>query len=387
MRRYIEILRLPGILRVTASQLLARLPLGMIALATLLHVEHSVGSYAVAGVTVACVSVGEAVAAPILSRLVGVTGVPLTLMVAAVANAASLVLLSAVPLEGATPFLIGLLVGVSVPPVMPAIRAVYPRLVPRDKVGSLFALDTTAQELIWVGGPILAVLLSSSLSTAFALWVAAGITLVGTAWFVTTPKLADVTIPRATEAAGRVLRYRSVQIAMVSSGALVASFTALELGVVARFDGDEAIAGLLLAASALGSLIGGLLLGHRRFRLREIVGALAIVAAGTALAGVDRGVGLLLVALFISGFGFAPALAALYYMVSNEVDEKSSTEAFGWLNTAALFGGAAGAAIAGVVSESLGVPGAFLVAVLLATSATVSPAIARVRGPLPGLAH
>lgn len=387
MRRYLELLRLPGIPRVTASQLFARLPLGMISLAILLHVEHVSGSYATAGATVAFVSIGQAVAVPFTSRLVGTLGIRATVSITATINAGGLVVLSLVPLDGVIPFAIGLLIGASVPPIMPAIRALYPRLVPEDKVSALFALDTTAQELIWIGGPVLAAALSSASSPALSLWAAAAITVVGTAWFVTTPRLSEVTIAPATGTVGRVMLNRSVLLAMIASGALMASFMALELGVVARFDGDEGIAAVALAVSAFGSLVGGLTLGHRRFRLPEIVGAFAIVAIGTGLAAVAPDFLLLVLALFVAGFGFAPGLAALYYMVSNVVEEKSAAEAFGWLSTAGLAGAAAGTALGGLMSEQLGFGGAFLAALLLTLVTVIAPLLARIPGPLQGLAR
>ncbi|ERK71584.1 hypothetical protein N136_02066, partial [Leifsonia aquatica ATCC 14665] len=69
MSAYLDLVRLPGIARITAAQLLARFPLGMLSLAVLLHVERLTGSYAIAGVAVACLSVGQAVAMPLTSRL------------------------------------------------------------------------------------------------------------------------------------------------------------------------------------------------------------------------------------------------------------------------------------------------------------------------------
>ncbi len=65
-----------------------------------------------------------------------------------------------------------------------------------------------------------------------------------------------------------------------------------------------------------------------------------IVAIGTALFGLTDGLALQLAALLFFGLGFAPTLSALYFMVSREIDEQSATEAFGWLNSGALVGGA-----------------------------------------------
>jgi len=79
---------------------------------------------------------------------------------------------------------LGLLIGASVPPLMPVVRALYPQLVPRDGVRALFALDTTAQNLIWVIGPVAATFLASAVSTALPLVVSACVTVGGTVWFL-----------------------------------------------------------------------------------------------------------------------------------------------------------------------------------------------------------
>lgn len=79
--------------------------------------------------------------------------------------------------------------------------------------------------------------------------------------------------------------------------------------------------------------------GHRRFGLAGLVAALGIVAAGTAVFGLVGNLVLQFGALFVSGLGFAPAMSALYLMVSREIEEHSAAEAFGWLNSAALVGG------------------------------------------------
>ena len=89
MGTYRNLLRVPGVVNVTASQLFARLPLGILSLAILMHVHRLTGSYALAGTVVAAVGAGEAVAMPLTSRLAGRVGVARTLMTAAVVNAVS----------------------------------------------------------------------------------------------------------------------------------------------------------------------------------------------------------------------------------------------------------------------------------------------------------
>ena len=373
MRTYLELVRVPGVLRVTVSQLVARFPLGMLSLAVLLHVRHATGSYALAGLVVACVSVGEAVAMPLVSRAVGVLGIRPPVLAAALLNAAGMLLLAFGPPLPVLMLLLGALIGASVPPLMPVVRALYPRLVPRRTVPALFALDTSAQELIWITGPVAATLLSGALSTQAPLVLAAAVTLGGTVWFVLTPHIAGVRLPRSETRPGIVLLTRAVRLAAAASCALIASFAALEIALVARFDGNSVFAGLAIAVSSLGSLIGGIAFGHRRIGPRGLAGILGGVAVATAAAGLVPGIPLLYAVLFLSGLGFAPSLAALYALVSEALPESSTPEAFGWLNTAGLIGAATGTAVAGVLGDALSAAGPFIAATVASVIAALLP--------------
>lgn len=324
---------------------------------------------------------------PMTARLAARVGVARTLSIAAVAHATGTVALifagtSAPLLTG-----LGLLTGASMPPLMPIVRALYPRMVPDDEVRTLFALDTTAQELIWVVGPVAATVLASAVSTAAPLILCAAVTLLGTSWFlVGSRRLHAAKTPNRTRF-GRVLLHRAVLLAMVASLALVASFTALEVGIIAALGGNGVLAGAAIAAASVGSLVGGLLLGHRRLGLAGVVASLAAVAAGVALYGVVDSLPLQFAALLVSGLGFAPAMSALHLMVSREIAQHVATEAFGWLSSAAIVGGAVGTALAGVATDAYGPRGAILVSVAMSLLAAVSPVVARTFGPLPGLAR
>lgn len=114
--------------RATVSQLSARLPLGMLSLAVRIDVETRTGSYALAGAVVACISIDEASATPLTARLAGVVGSAQFLLTAATVNAATLIAM-ALTHCAAYVLLLGLIVGASVPPIMPVLRALYPRLV------------------------------------------------------------------------------------------------------------------------------------------------------------------------------------------------------------------------------------------------------------------
>lgn len=385
MRSYLVLLRTPDVARLTAWQLFARLPLGMLSLAILLHVQATSGSYAQAGVVVACVSVAEAIVMPVTARMTGSHGVVLVTLTAALINGAAMIGLAVSP---SNPFLmcaLGAAVGASVPPLMPVVRALYPQLVPADVVRNLFALDTAAQELIWVVGPVAATFLATAVSTAAPLFLSAGVTVVGTAGFLHGLKKRRPTIARNESAFGRMLIQKPVVLAMVTSLTLVASYMALEVGVVTEYGRDGVVAGVAIGLSSLGSLIGGIALGHRHWGMRGVVTMLLVVAAGTAVTGLVDPLAFQMVALFCSGFGFAPALAAVYLMVSSGVEEHAATETFGWLNTGALAGAAIGTAIGGVASDAYGASGAYAVATILAVLAALGPPVLRLAGRIRGL--
>ena len=126
MRGYLDIIKSPYVLRLTAFQLLARLPLGMLSLAILLHVSARTGSYALAGAVVACMSIAEAVAMPLSSRCAGMFGVAPVVGVAAAVNAAAMVGLALGPGDPVLMAALGAVVGASIPPLMPVVRALYP---------------------------------------------------------------------------------------------------------------------------------------------------------------------------------------------------------------------------------------------------------------------
>src|SRR6266513_3553032 len=66
---YLEILRLPGALAFSASGFLARMPMSMFSLGTVLLIAAVTGRYGLAGLVAAVGSVGYALGAPQFARL------------------------------------------------------------------------------------------------------------------------------------------------------------------------------------------------------------------------------------------------------------------------------------------------------------------------------
>lgn len=370
----------PGVFRVLGSQLMARFPFGMLSIILLLHIQQAYGDFTSAGLVLATQSVGQAVSGPMSSRLMGRLGMRPVLGVTSLICSILLVTIAMVHLPLIVVAGIALLIGLSTPPVTPAVRTIYPKLVPGTQLSALFSLDAAAQELIWVLGPVVAVFVTSQFGTAIGLMVAAGFMVLGGAWFILSPAVGQVKLLPSKRGFGAVLRHPTVVISTIVGFFFVASFAAIEAGVVAAFSGQSSggghgsmESGIVLALFAAGSLVGGLLIGHREMRPTSLLLRITIVFAGTAACLVSLNIWWLGTVLFLGGLGTAPAFAAISSIVSSTVKFSETAEAFGWVGTGQLVGVATGSALAGVAIDLAGAQGAiFVSAVLLLICAIVA---------------
>ncbi|RGE20041.1 MFS transporter [Leucobacter sp. wl10] len=381
---YRELGRNPGVLRILASQLTARFPFGMLSIILLLHIQRAYGDYTSAGIVLATQSIGQAISGPMSSRLMGRWGMRRVLSLTSVLCAGLLVAIALVRLPLPIVAGLALLIGLSTPPVTPAVRTLYPRLVPNRQLSALFSLDASAQEIIWVLGPVVAVFVSSQFGTAAGLCVAAAFMLGGGAWFIMSRTVGEVKLPPSKRGLGAVLRYPTVIISTVIGFFFVASFAAIEAGIVAAFSGSAGHggggqgsieSGIVLAIFAGGSLVGGLLIGHREMRPWSLLLRIGIVLAGTSACLVSLNIWWLSAVLFIGGLGTAPVFAAISNLVSSTVKFSETAEAYGWIGTGQLVGVATGSALGGVAIDAAGASGAILVSTGLLIVAALCAAV------------
>lgn len=271
--------------------------------------------------------------------------------------------------------------GAAMPPVIPTVRTLYPLLAPQHTLTALFALDASLQELIWVFGPVLITLLVAGFGTSTALLVVVGIQIAGGLLFALAPRVRSLRIPTATRKIGRVLQNQSVVLMMVTSMLMIGSFAAIEAAMVATFGEGSVDAGLVLAISSIGSLLGGLLAGNRQLTRWSLTLRILIVAAGFAIATATSGFVGLAVALFVAGLGIAPALAAVSSVISRAVAFSDTAEAFSWIGTGQLIGTSLGSALAGIAIDAAGGHGGVLVAVAICALAALVAAVFRKAQP------
>lgn len=375
MSSYADLLRTPGVARIIGAQLTARFPNGMISLAYLLHIEGITGSYGAAGLVLAATSVGQAIAGPLTSRWMGVWGMRRVLTLTLVICALSISVIAFAILPVWAYMAVGFVGGLSTPPVQPAVRTIYPKMVNSRQLTPLFSLDASAQEIIWVAAPVITTLIATQVSTVAAILIALVFLVGGGAWFIASPEVGRVRIPRSTRRLGTVLARPPVLLATAVGFLLVGAAAAVEASVVASFGEGSAQSGIVLAIWAVASLIGGLSFGHIPVGPWALSRRMLVVAIGMVLAIFAWDFWSLTAALVVAGITLAPALAVMFAIVSASVRFSDTAEAYGWVGTGQLIGAAIGSAFAGFLIDGFGAVGGFWTAAAFATLGFLVPTI------------
>lgn len=371
MATYMQVLSRPGVLRVVSSQLFARFPFGLMSLAFVLHIQQISGSYALAGLALGLETVGVAVSGPLLGRWMGGWGVRRTLLVSAGISATTIFVIGLAPLPAEVLAILCLLVGLSSPPIQSAVRTIYPMLVERKQMGTLYALDATLQEVIWIFGPVTATFIAAFTNTTVGIVVMGLIQIIGAIWFSSNREIRSVEIPKSKRRLGGVLRSRIVVSNAIIGALLIGSFSGVEIGTVALFT-DKATAGIIVGVLSLGSLLGGFLFGHRSRTRWALSRYLLVVFVGFAMVFIAPESAIWVsIAWFIAGLGIAPALGLLGAIIGASVKTADAPEAYGWVGSGQMIGYAGAAAIAGFSIDLIAPEAALLVAVVMGGGAVI----------------
>ena len=340
------------------------------ALALFLLVRGSGGSYAIAGLAVSAATLGTSFGSPVLGRLIDRQGQTRVLVLSMLVQVASLLAL-AVLAPGGGFLLFGLCVvyGFSNPPLAASMRAGWSTLFSdRSQLTQAFSLDSTAQEVIWIMGPLLSATIAASIDPRATLVAMAAFSAIGVTWFATSQQSRSW---RSAHVGERhllgPLTASPVRRVLASILGLAFAWGALELAIAAYADSTDHSAGPLLAVWAVGSVIGGLLFALRRWSqppqrmlaillILNFVGFFVLLLAQTPWQ--------LAVLLAVTGVVNAPVIATLYVLIESLAPRGTVTEAFTWVSTTFTVGIGAGAASAGIISDVVEPRAAFWLAVL-----------------------
>jgi predicted MFS family arabinose efflux permease len=349
------------------TSLLGRLPGAMAALAIVQLVRSTSGDFAFAGLITAVYVVAGAAGQPLLGRLIDRFGQVAVLAISGILSflAFTGMALTLDPAPGAAVALAAA-AGIFTPPLEPALRALWPRLVsPGPRLKAAFSLDAGAQEIIFIVGPLLTVAGIAVFGPIGNLLFAGALGLIGALAFIVNPAPRAASTERRSEGAA----HRGVRSPILLPGvARVAVFTfgigvpVGALTIVATASeaarADAGLAGWILAVNAVGALIGATAVGMRPLgsspeRLLALCGIL-LACGYLPLAVTALPTWAYVVAAGISGLMLPPTLGQVFERISQLSPASALTEANGWVVSAMTLGVGVGTLAAGVIVGALG---------------------------------
>ena len=380
----------------------ARLTLAMLPLGILILVQQERQTYALAGVVSGAYAIGAALGTPLWGRLMDRFGQVAVLAPTSLSSAALLVALALATTGGAPGGVLVALaagVGLAYPAVSPALRAGFRVAFPDPwsrKVA--FALDATSVELSFVLGPLLLSAFLLARIAVLPLLITATLLAGGTIAYCLTrfARRASHALGARDEVAASSTGDPAPRTALAAAGVpailivvllLSVGFGQLDTSMTATADralgGTEQV-GILFAAIASGSTIGGLVFGARSWPFDDrralpvmmgFFGLCLLLLAG--LLGIGHaGLPILLPLLFLTGLSIAPALIMQQTLLDRLTPPERLNEAQALLSAANTTGAAIGTAIAGFVIEGAGLSWSFTGA---AIGVLIAAAVARLR--------
>lgn len=354
----------------------ARLPLAMSQLGTLLLVAGATGSYGLGGLSAGALAVANAVGAPIAGSLADRLGQRHVVLVQSLAGAASLTLLVALVHADAAPatvVAVAALAGLTMPQVGPLARVRWRPITARTGgqqrrlVDVAFSYEGAADEASFAIGPALVGLGVVVISPGGALLLAAAMLAVfGTAFALhrtaRTHRGAGAALPT-----GRLLT--PVLVVLVSAQLLIGTlFGATQTGttVLATAAGQPGVAGLVHATLGVGSAVAGIATAFIPERIgpeRRILAAVsALFVLSFPLLLVD-GLPALIAVVAVLGCAVAPFMIGVFTLAERVVAPARVATAMTVLASATGLGYAVGSTIAGRLADQHGHTAAFAVTV------------------------
>jgi hypothetical protein len=355
---------------------LARLPIPMIGLGTVLLVAGETGSYGLAGALSGALALSFSVVSPQWARLMDRRGQGSILRLQVSAYLLFGLAFAVAVIAGGPHwvwFVLAALTGANSPNIGALVRARWAHALDGAGRQTAFAFEAVVDEVVFVVGPPLVTLLATLISPPAGYLAGLFIGVVGGFWFAglrgTEPPVqaVDPSGPsrRAALLSPTVLVVGAVYVAMGTV------FGAMDVVVVgfAQEAAASAMAGLALAVFAFGSLIAGLVYGLARLPgslAVRYIGCAVFFAVALQLVLVVGSLAVLVPVAFVAGLSIAPALVSGTSLVEARVPRSALTEALSWTTTGLTLGVTAGSALAGAAVDAWGAESAFAVPALAA---------------------
>ena len=382
---YAEIFRAPGAKGFSAAAFIARLPMAMAPIGIVAMLSQTHGEYWLAGAVAATFALTNAFVSPQLSRLVDRFGQSAVVAPATIISiAAFLTLIAAVNQNWPIwTLFVSAFLAATMPSISAMVRARWSDIFRgRPELNTAFALESAADELLYIAGASLSVGLAVSLFPEAGMLANTAFLALGTAAFLlqrsTEPKVRPVD---AAGPQGSAIRLRPVQIITLALVFVGAIFATAEVSSVAitRELGQPGAASLVIGVYAVGSFVLGLVLGAINPKMplqRQLliaVSVLAITSLPLVVAGAS--VTLLAVTVFLSGVAISPTFITAFGLIERRVPQSMLTEGVTWVMTGIGIGMALGSFVSGWVIDNFGAQNGFWVSVAAGAATVLTVAL------------
>lgn len=397
---YSRILARPGAWQFSAAGLIARFPMSMVGISTILAVQELYGSYSAAGAVSAANIVAAAVGSPMLARAVDRYGQRRVMLPAVLASGSSLLGLI-VATTAVAPLwsliVLSALAGGLGGSMGSLVRSRWTVVLSSpDDIHTAFSLEAALDEVAFMVGPVLATALcTTEVLPVTSGWIAALLMQVaGSLWFLsqrateppahprtrsddaTSLSPADATGDRGrlqgrgrdrtgqTQPVPGVLSYgavRCVVAVFLCSGIM---FGANDVSAVAFATelGVKSQSGIALAAWAAGSFLAALAYGARPWGWSlstQLAAGTAWLAVGASTFLLAPNLAVLAILYVTVGLGTAPTITTGNNIIQASVAPSQLTEGLAWIGTSLNIGVSLGSLLAGHAIDAAGSRGGY----------------------------
>ncbi|MEU9645800.1 MFS transporter [Streptomyces sp. NPDC048188] len=353
-------MRAPGAASLAFWGMVGRFPIAMRSIGCLMLVSAVTGSLGDAGLVAAAMLVSQGVAAPFLGRLADRHSQRRVLVGACLGHAVGMaLLLLAVGLELPLGMMVAaaVLTGCTSVSFTGFMRARWASFVDQRTLRTAYAMESMLDDTIFLLGPLLVTVLSSSVHPAGGLVACAVLTVTGSVFVALHRRSEPAGAQRPGERPRRAIGVPAVWVLMITYAGMGFLFGAIDVTMIAFAEERSAsgLAGVLLALIAVGSLFAGIAYGAVDWRVSQVTllvittSVLMLSAVPLAFAG---SLPVMAVLAVVAGVAVSPALIAGSTLLESVAPKGALSEAFSWLNSFGAMGIASGTAVGGRLADA-----------------------------------
>lgn len=380
--RYRTLFRVRGVPSLVLAMVVARVPTGCVSILLVLFVSSQFGA-AIAGMATAVWTIGTAIVAPALGRMVDHGHGPQALRLTAAAQVVVVTVLLLSVLYAAPAIVVivsSLLCGALMPPVAGVTRSLWKVLVPEELLSTAYSFEILLIDVLYVSGPLVASTFIVFGAPAWGIGITTACLIVGSIALSFSEPVRRYAVlgkgaygDRVTKTTS-LLRTPAIWMLLLACVGTMAFSGWVEtlLPLFYNAQGQSFKGGVAISVWSIGSILGVFAFVRfqpkRRSRMAlavQLMVCTAVYMIVCAMLPLGDDFGFLAVAavMFCVGFTVSPCTNLHYQLGGECAPPLQHAEMFSWLNTATSAGISLGALLAGNAVEHWGFEVSFMLPV------------------------